>query len=145
MMDSSINLQEYLELCREKKNFSIFALFLLSIFLLLGLSLKIEMVYQTEGYVLDDRIIININIDDLEKISQGKYVSIENKKYKYEIYEYEEEITSLGENYYKKIKIMINLEESLNQDYHILKLRFTLQKKEFVKLIIDKLIKKEEL
>lgn len=145
MMDNYIKITEYLELCKEKKNFYLFFTICLFCLIFLCLMIKIENNYQTEGYILDNMVVININVNDLEKINHGDYVFIENKKYKYKIYDYEEEITSLGEIYYKKIRIMINLEEKINQDYNVIKLKFILEKKPFFKLIMEKMKNQEAL
>ena len=145
MMDKYIDIQEYIELGKEKKSVSLFLFVFLLCFVFSIFTFKIETVYQIEGYVFDGQIVMNINVNDLDKINKGDTVVIEKKKYKYEIYEYEEELITLGENYYKRVKIMVNLEENLEQDYQILKLKFPLQKKNFIQIIIEKITNKEEL
>lgn len=138
-MNDCIDIKEYLEVCQSHKNtkYIFMIIFFLSAIVFLG-CFKVDLYYEVQGYMLDDLLVLNVNIEDLEKINNHQYLYIDHEKYKYNIYDYAEEIIPYQDQYYKTIRLQIALDEKLNADYNILQVKLELKKEVFLKIIIDK-------
>ena len=131
-----LDIKDYLMICKQEKNFLSFFVFLLCIFFCgFILIFKIDIYYKIEGYVFDDLLIVTIPIDDLDKITNGKYLYIDDKKYKYSIYEIKEEVMSYEQGLYKELKLKVNLDEKMNYDYNVIKAKFERKKQGILKMI----------
>lgn len=141
MKHDVLDINDYLELCerRNKNDHFLLIFFLLLFFLVFIYFFKVDTYYKTEGYVLDDLFVVTVLQEKVETITKGKYVYIDNIKYQYSIYEIKEEVITYGEYCYKEIQLKINLDDKLNYDYNILKVRFETKRETFLKIIFEKI------
>ncbi len=138
-MNDYMDVKEYLEICKNTNNKPYIFILLLFLIGAIGLGcFKVEMYYEIQGYVLEDLLVLNVHVEDLEKISNNQYIYINKKKYKYVIYDYAEEVMTYQDQYYKTVRLQIPLDEKLNADYNILKVKFELKNEVFFNIIINK-------
>lgn len=141
MKDDYFAIKDYLELHHEnKKIHSLYIPFFFVLIIGILCFFKVDTFYKTDGYVLEDLIVLTVNTKDLNKITQGCYLYITNKKYKYYIYDIEEEIIDYGNNYYKRVRIEVNLDDQLNYDYNVVQLKFEQKKTSFYKILSKKIM-----
>ncbi len=139
-MNDFIDIKDYTQLYMNKKSFPSFygIIFLMIVIISLGF-LKIDRYYELEGYVLEDLVVVNVDLDQLSKLNQNNILYIENRKYEYSIYDYEEEIMEYNMHFYKRVRIQINLDEKWNYDYNIIKIKFQIDKKTIFGLAFEKM------
>ncbi len=140
MKDEFIDVKDYLEITKEYQKPHIFyAVVFFAMVVGIISFFKVDSYYQTEGYVLEDLVVLNISTNDIEKIMKNDYVYIAGKKYKYTVYDIEEEVISYQENYYKTVRLKIHLDDRLNYDYNVIKIKFACKKEKFLKVIWNKM------
>lgn len=141
MKDDYFAIKDYLELHHmNKKMNSLYLSFFLILIIGILCFCKVDTFYKTDGYVLEDLIVLTVNTKDLNKITQGYFVYIADKKYKYYVYDIEEEIIDYGNNYYKRVRIEVNLDDQVNYDYNVVQLKFEQKKMNFYKILSKKIM-----
>ncbi len=138
-MDNYIDINDYLLLNKEQKMYYSYIVILCLLIIIVLSLLKVEKFYELQGYILDELIVINVNINDINKITSNRYLYMNNKEYEYSVYDISEEINAVGDNYYKEVRLKITLDDTINNDFNILKIKIKLKSDRFYKIIINKM------
>ncbi len=83
---------------------------IISIFLL---NIKVYNAFNTKGYIKNNKLVINIPIENSNIIINGKYLKIDNKKYNYEIENISEILLSNNINYQE---VILNIENDFKEN-----------------------------
>ena len=83
---------------------------IISIFLL---HIKVYNAFNTKGYIKNNKLVINIPIENSNIIINGKYLKIDNKKYNYEIENISEILLSNNINYQE---VILNIENDFKEN-----------------------------
>ena len=83
---------------------------IISIFLL---NIKVYNAFNTKGYIKNNKLVINIPIENSNIIINGKYLKIDNKKYNYEIENISEILLSNNINYQE---VILNMENDFKEN-----------------------------
>lgn len=138
MKDEWLSVREYLDLTKKRK-IALFKYFFFLLFLFVFSFTKIYTYQTVEGYVLDDLLVVNVNANKLNTIFNKNTLYIGKKKYEYKVYDYKEEVTSVGQQYYKEVRLKLDLEEQQNEDYKMVTVKIEQEKKRILEIFLSKL------
>lgn len=77
------------------------------------LNIKIYSAYNTKGFIKNNKLVLNIPIENSEVIINGEYLVIEDKKYNYEIENISEILLSNNINYQE---VILNLKNDFKEN-----------------------------
>ena len=138
MKDEWLNVREYLELTKKRK-IAFFKYFFFLLFLFVFSFIQIHTYQTVEGYVLDGMLVVNVHTNKLNTIFDKNTLYIGKKKYEYKVYDYKEEVISVGQQYFKEVRLKLNLEEQQNEDYKMVTVKIEQEKKRILEIFLSKL------
>ena len=136
------DISEYLSLVNDtssnNKILKYVVMILMLILFFMQIFIKIDNYYLLDGYVNDGLIEINVDIKDIDKIIFNNVIYINDRKYKYIIYDVNEDLTPIMDSYYKIIRLKVNIDEDKLEDNSILHLKMKDNSEKLIKIIYKK-------
>ena len=77
------------------------------------LNIKVYNAFNTKGYIKNNKLVLNIPIENSDAIINGKYLKIDNIKYNYEIENISEILLSNNINYQE---VILNIENDFKEN-----------------------------